>query len=126
MYLSGVKSSSYSYYILDVYRSLAERYDYNFNKRPPTYHLELIIDLKRIREENRKKYTFSYDNIRVYRIPRTLTIAYNETHLFSPDIRQNCALIYAALECKDPISIIADFLFELIISDYSLYKCANL
>lgn len=112
--------------ILSVVDDILWIYDFDFNKF-------LFVDLgwrndeiKIIADKARQKYRFEmHDNI-LYRVPWTLTIAYNETHLFSPDIRLNCAHIYVALECKDPVVIITNFLFELLTNDYSLYKCANL
>jgi hypothetical protein len=126
MYLNQVRFRTH-YYILAIFGCELHTYDFNFNKFLMVgcsyeYEDKLTIITKKVKQ----KYRFELCSKTLYKIPYTLTIAYNETHLFSPDIRENCAHIYAALECKDPFVIIADFLFELLINDYSLYKCANL
>ena len=126
MYLNQVRFRSH-YHILTIFGCELHTYDFNFNEFLMvgcSYKYEDKLTI--ITKEVKQKYRFELWSKTLYKIPLTLTVAYNETHLFSPDIRQNCALIYAALECKDPITIIADFLFNLIIFDYSLYKCVNL
>lgn len=106
------------------------------------YNLNLIKDFKHTNCDNEKsikqsvlhEYLFESsvyikhnDTIKttyLYRIPRTLKVAYTETHLFN-NIKIGMTYVYNILECKDVFSIIANQLFELVRRDLSLYICAN-
>lgn len=125
MYLNDIHTVP-QYCTISIVGDVIWVYDFDFNKLLFGGFGSSDDELKITANKARQKYIFLSRDNTLYRVPRTLIVAYNETHLFSPDIRQNCAHIYAALECKDPITIIADFLFNLIIFDYSLYRCVNL
>ena len=69
-------------------------------------------------------YKDNVKNVYIYRIPLTLAVAYNETHLFD-NIKTGMSYIYSILECKDIFVVIAKHLFELVSRDFSLYTRAN-
>jgi hypothetical protein len=73
----------------------------------------------------RRQYPSIAGILKVYRIPRTFIIAYNETHLISASMRANLYYIYWRLECKDIIYDVIAQLYLVIAYDFSPYKQAN-
>lgn len=110
-------------------------YDYNYNRIKDFKYTDCDNE-KKLKQIVLSKYLFESrvyvehdykDTIRtvyVYRVPRTLAVAYNETHLFN-NIKTGMSYVYNILECKDIFIIIANHLFELVRHDFSLYICAN-
>lgn len=111
-----------------------ERYQYDFN----TAHCD-ERDSYETRIKNKKEITeislMSYKykilprvdiaKFDVYRIPRTFTIAYNDTALISASMRANLHYLFWQFECKDIMRVITEHLFNVVKYDYSLYICAN-
>lgn len=66
--------------------------------------------------------------INLYRIPRTFLTAYFDTDIVFQDMRWNLAIMYRHIRSEynvDIFSAILDLFACLVITDYSLYKCAN-
>jgi hypothetical protein len=110
-------------------------YDYDYNIIKDFKHNDCDNE-KKLKQTVLGKYLFEpriyvehnyKDTIRtvyLYRVPRRLAVAYNETHLFD-NIKTGMSYIYNTLECKDVFAIITNYLFELVRRDYSLYIRTN-
>lgn len=86
------------------------------------YKYKILTQLRKYDIEGVSRPSTEFD---IYRIPRTFTIAYNDTHFISASMRANLYALYWLLECKDVMRVITEHLFNVIKYDYSLYVCAN-
>jgi hypothetical protein len=78
--------------------------------------------------DNIAKFIFSFSNNCLYKIPRTLTVAYYDTHLISAYSRYHMLCLFIALkdECVDVLRVIYNAFFLIIRDDFGAYLCANL
>lgn len=78
--------------------------------------------------DNIAKFAFRFDCGRLYKIPRTLSVAYYDTHLISAYSRYHMLRLFIALkdECVDVLRVIYDMFFLIIRDDFGTYLCANL
>lgn len=108
-------------------------YDYNYNRIKDFKHNNWYSE-QLLKQSVLGKYLFesriehnhkdTIGGVYLYRVPRSLVIAYNETCLFD-GIKTGISYIYRMLECKDIFVIIVSHLFELVRRDFSRYICAN-
>lgn len=77
--------------------------------------------------ENIAKFEFKQVGRGLYRIPRTLLVAWNETALIGSDMRENLLYLFFLLRdvCVDVVRVILDNLFHIVREDYSLYIQVN-
>jgi hypothetical protein len=109
-------------------REFEIRFNYNdrhsaifvYSSVHPNIYKEIVCDIN-------SRYSFKYANNNVYRIPLTRMVAWNETALISAEMRENMFLTYLLLRgvCVDVFGVIFDSLYDVVVEDLSLYKCAN-
>jgi hypothetical protein len=116
----------------DLVWTTSGAYDKSFNK---------VLSLKMLNKWPNSEYKYEYkkiimtdycghanEYINLYRVPRTFLTAYFDTDIISSNVRRNLAMICGHIRCEynaDIFSVILDLFTYLVISDYSLYKCAN-
>lgn len=76
---------------------------------------------------NIAKFTFTFNNNCLYKIPRTLSNAYYDTHLISANMRHHMLRLFIALkdECVDVLFVIYNTFFLIVRDDFRAYLCAN-
>lgn len=77
---------------------------------------------------NIAKFTFRFSNNCLYKIPRTLMVAYYDTHLISANMRYHMLCLFIALkdECVDVLFVIYNTFFLIVRDDFGAYLYANL
>jgi hypothetical protein len=107
------------------------QYDYNFTNVVATPYDADKYDKIAKKQQLLYKYKqikTSIGKYNIYRIPRTFTIAYNDTTLISVSMCANLYMLYWLLTnmgCRDIITHIVAHLFTHCQYDYSLYICVN-
>ena len=78
--------------------------------------------------DNIAKFTFSFSNNCLYKIPRTLSVAYYDTRLIGAYSRYHMLRLFIALkdECVDVLRVIYNTFFLIICDDFGAYLCVNL
>lgn len=71
--------------------------------------------------------SFVSSDVRLYKFPKTISVAWYETELFSDNMKQNFTIIFARFRhyCRDIMYIISNFAFMLVRKDYSRIKCMD-
>jgi hypothetical protein len=119
----------------DIFGESDEEYSFDFNLIEYDYENRNAQLLKNKEIKKKEEINWKYHSLqqyspitsifKIYRIPRTFAIAYNETHLISASMRANLYYLYYTLECKDIINEVIAQLYLVVVYDFSLYRSAN-